>query len=1052
MPSRHTTIVLSSLLICIIVFCLAGHVHAAKTASSKSLGKLKESVRKNAMATTRTNKQVKSVDGLYANMFKNDHDVKLKAGTYKFDADEYWRLVKLGHKLYDGSANIEYSEKNGLFQFAGKKSKFDLTGVTFEFDMTSFNGKKMGKLILVSGQQNTVIGLTITKKGTVTDLRKHGGTMVRMHGKDHLVKNFDISTFSSTPYGFGHLWGLNQHTMANVNLLTKAGGVEISSCWRCTLDSVRIDMNGLGHIIWINGHSKDIMIQNSELVGGVRTTDDLLDNQLAGTDRNGNPWNLIYGPKKQYYNGAGSQDKFAKAFTTKDLNRKCTKFNERGCKPKGPWERGGVYPLVECGIRSYSGIKPGAKYMCGKISVKNTVVRGTRCGFCGQMPMKHTAPASVDGLTARGNPGGGFEPWDRSTLTNCKGDSQYAGILNLNRGCGGAHSVPQINYVKADIEILDLEQGQSYNLNWVNGNNRALAHINGKGHQVVMWRQNPKSKLINKGGNLRIRIAPTRPDGGICYKKSETRDVKFCSLNGHDVEIGSAATHVTVYAYGRVTNKGQHNTIVNLNKIAYNKQALKYAGVPEWCYKHFKGPSGIPKVESKEPFLNFNMKVAITGGDAVTGTNKCGPDRRWFGCRAGLVTSQHPRRLIFNWGPTKEKDIKYFYIRRPDPARSRADGCVKYGNKVVVAYSAETYKTGNCGWYGCRTLRVEPDGLGLFFGHAGPKAALHTFVMRPPAGDHARLDGECISFGTPVMLARSTEVKNGCGDYGCRVAQVDVDRRGVVVVDKPVHLTHGSKAPLFLTFNPPVGYNPNPPPQRESRSLRVAQPNVMYHSRIVLQTADNQEVYGENKAPGKVEVRGKGAGTRFYVRRSHPDASRANGCVKYNDQIILAITKEGYKTGNCGWYGTCVVCVCLPKFSCGSTRRFSKLTAGLSVARSSSSRRPTTTHAPPRPPIQPAAPLTHFLGCRRLEINDKVVQIAKTDIKASRLWVRAPLGQKRSGCVKVGDAVVLSSSAKTYNSGNCGWYGCRKLQFDKHAVEMGHKGKAASVTFKFGVA
>jgi hypothetical protein len=234
------------------------------------------------------------------------------------------------------------------------------------------------------------------------------------------------------------------------------------------------------------------------------------------------------------------------------------------------------------------------------------------------------------------------------------------------------------------------------------------------------------------------------------------------------------------------------------------------------------------------------------------------------------------------------------------------------------------------------------------------------------------------------MLARTTEVKNGCGDYGCRVAQVDVDRSGVVVRDKPVHLAHGSKAPLFLTFNPPVGYNPNPKP---------AQSSVMYHSRILLQTADNQEVYGENTVPGKVEVRGKGAGTRFYIRRPDPDRSRADGCVKYNDQLILAMTKESYKTGNCGWY-----------------------------------------------------------GCRRLEINDKLVQIAKTDIKASRLWVRAPLGQKRSGCVKVGDAVVLSSSAQTYNSGNCGWYGCRKLQFGKHAVEMGHKGKKASVTFKFGVA
>mmetsp|Transcript_5548 Transcript_5548/g.16687 ORF Transcript_5548/g.16687 Transcript_5548/m.16687 type:complete len:341 (+) Transcript_5548:104-1126(+) len=111
-----------------------------------------------------------------------------------------------------------------------------------------------------------------------------------------------------------------------------------------------------------------------------------------------------------------------------------------------------------------------------------------------------------------------------------------------------------------------------------------------------------------------------------------------------------------------------------------------------------------------------------------------------------------------------------FYLRAPP--NSGRGGCIKYGDDVVIAQTADTRKTQNCGWYGCRVAKMVdlPSGsppAAMAFGHGGDTPT--SFFLQPPVG--SGLSG-CIQKNGVVVIAQTGNVvkEDTCGWYGCRVA------------------------------------------------------------------------------------------------------------------------------------------------------------------------------------------------------------------------------------------------------------------------------------------
>lgn len=190
-----------------------------------------------------------------------------------------------------------------------------------------------------------------------------------------------------------------------------------------------------------------------------------------------------------------------------------------------------------------------------------------------------------------------------------------------------------------------------------------------------------------------------------------------------------------------------------------------------------------------------------------------------------------------------------------------------------------------------------------------------------------------------------------------------------------------------------------------SCSLDEPSTDVMFNKKIILRDSSGREAYTPEKGFGAaVEFCSTGSsGTQFYIRRgADPAKNRKDGCVKYSNRIVLALSGNSGKTSNCGWY-----------------------------------------------------------GCRKLQIFDTQVKMGhqgnnpnlddKGDLAVSNFYLRPPGGQKDldDTCIQFGQDVVLTDSSTTSNTYNCGWYGCRKGQVKNNQLVFGHNGKAPSATFTF---
>ena len=174
--------------------------------------------------------------------------------------------------------------------------------------------------------------------------------------------------------------------------------------------------------------------------------------------------------------------------------------------------------------------------------------------------------------------------------------------------------------------------------------------------------------------------------------------------------------------------------------------------------------------------VNWGDPVYLAKTAANDYTDNCG----WYGCR---VAKEDNKYLALKHGGGFPTQFRF----RPDPDTGPANACVQFHDRVVLARTAESYKTGNCGWYGCRVAFIDQDeNRRIRFGHGGDSP--QRFYLRPAAGEYHT---GCVKTGHRIVLARTSEdyQTGNCGWYGCRVLNQEKDA-------STIRPTHGGSDPL----------------------------------------------------------------------------------------------------------------------------------------------------------------------------------------------------------------------------------------------------------------
>merc|ERR1712066_370392 len=147
------------------------------------------------------------------------------------------------------------------------------------------------------------------------------------------------------------------------------------------------------------------------------------------------------------------------------------------------------------------------------------------------------------------------------------------------------------------------------------------------------------------------------------------------------------------------------------------------------------------------------MVLALTSNGGTT--SNCG----WYGCRVAYMADD--RTMKFSHGGANPGG---FYVR--GKAGEGRNGCVNYGDQIVLALTSNGGTTSNCGWYGCRVAYMTADRT-MKFSHGGANPT--GFYVRGKAGEGR---SGCVNYGDQIVLALTSNggTTSNCGWYGCRVA------------------------------------------------------------------------------------------------------------------------------------------------------------------------------------------------------------------------------------------------------------------------------------------
>lgn len=352
---------------------------------------------------------------------------------------EYIGMDNARVKLKEGNYQIDQAESIRFLQFTGNNSYFNLNGVRFMVDSKLFSrtdlaksndGNSMYCAIEITGNNVTLEGLYIETYGDQAG-RQSKNKIFNITGSSVILKNVELRTAGSSPWGYGYLYGLGGGDVRKMNGIRvgyPAKDVKLLGC--------KVHMRTMGHAIFLQG-AENTFIEDCHVDGLLRTTDAI----LAETSG--------YCFDKNFYAGKGG---YIEGTTVAD---------------DGKILPGEIISLSEDGIRMYPEYQG---HPTKNTTIKDCTVFQMRRGICTGLGSSgdKVLNCQVQSCVATG-----FNVGNNDTLINCSSDAKYA----------EAFCVPYLNAKNAYVEmdILDSRNGIA---------NSLLAKINGTGHHVIIKTSN----------------------------------------------------------------------------------------------------------------------------------------------------------------------------------------------------------------------------------------------------------------------------------------------------------------------------------------------------------------------------------------------------------------------------------------------------------------------------------------------------------------------------------------------------------------------------------
>ena len=409
-------------------------------------------------------------------------------------------------KLVPGNFQIDQAEKIRFIEITSNESHFDLNGVRFMVDTKLFSrkdlldsedGNSMHCVIEISGKNTVFEGLYIETYGGKPG-KQSKNKIFNIVGENITLKNIEVRTAGSNPWGFGSLYGLGGGDVRKMNGIRvgyPAKNVKLIGC--------QVHMRAMGHAIFLQG-SDTTWIEDCHVDGLLRTTDAIL------AEKSGYAYDRqFYAKKPKRPHKKGYVEGTIIGIDGKILPGEMVSLSEDGIR---------LYP-------EYSGHKTK------NTTIKNCTVFQMRRGICVGL---NSSGDSVIDCEVRDCVATGFNVGNRDVLVNCSANAKY----------GEAFSVPYTDAENSSVEIviLDSRNGMANNM---------LAKINGTGHHIVVKTEN--EKYIPD--NLSINLAVWEGYGNFNPEdKIHATDIRLINDTKSKVLLYEGARLIDVKSKGQVVN------------------------------------------------------------------------------------------------------------------------------------------------------------------------------------------------------------------------------------------------------------------------------------------------------------------------------------------------------------------------------------------------------------------------------------------------------------------------------------------------------------------
>ncbi|TXG39049.1 right-handed parallel beta-helix repeat-containing protein [Seonamhaeicola maritimus] len=350
-------------------------------------------------------------------------------------------------RLKSGNYQIDEAESIRFLRFTGSNSHYDFTGVRFMVDTKLFSrkdlkisndGNSMYCAIEISGNHVVIEGLYIETYGDKPG-RQSKNKIFNIVGTDVTLKDVEVRTSGSNPYGYGSLFGLGGGDVRKMNGIRvgyPAKDVKLIGC--------KVHMRAMGHAIFLQG-AENTFIEDCHVDGLLRTTDAIL------AETSGYMFDKdFYAKKPKHAHKPGYVEGTIIGLDGKILPGEIISLSEDGIR---------MYP-------EYNG------HPTKNTTIKDCTVFQMRRGICTGLS---TSGDKVINCMVRECVATGFNVGNNDSIVNCRADAKFAEAF------GVPYTKAKNAYV--EIEILDSRDGMANNL---------LAKINGSGHEVKIKTANPE--------------------------------------------------------------------------------------------------------------------------------------------------------------------------------------------------------------------------------------------------------------------------------------------------------------------------------------------------------------------------------------------------------------------------------------------------------------------------------------------------------------------------------------------------------------------------------